>query len=239
MFKSIRALTAICAALAAIVAAPAALAQATTYTLNASGPFTTIDNSSATPCDIPPCSTFAFTDRITGSFTRSTPLAPNLTNSFIQISSLTSYSFSSGPITHASTDPNSRLVTVFVSTNGSGAITNFSIQSLRWNILPHSLANDAAGRFSEILFGPSQQSTSHNYWCSILGNTPSGSSDQCQSASQSNDFTEASSSANGNTITVVAPPAPVPTLSEWAMILMGLTLAGSAAVVIQRRRLPA
>lgn len=32
---------------------------------------------------------------------------------------------------------------------------------------------------------------------------------------------------------------PVPTLSEWAMIILGLTLAGSAAVYIQRRRIRA
>lgn len=34
-------------------------------------------------------------------------------------------------------------------------------------------------------------------------------------------------------------PAPVPTLSEWAMILFGLILAGGAAVMVQRRRLAA
>lgn len=32
--------------------------------------------------------------------------------------------------------------------------------------------------------------------------------------------------------------APVPTVSEWALILLGLTLAGCAALVIQRRRSP-
>lgn len=36
-------------------------------------------------------------------------------------------------------------------------------------------------------------------------------------------------------LTVVTPD-PVPTLSEWAMILFGLTLAGGAAVTITRRR---
>lgn len=36
-----------------------------------------------------------------------------------------------------------------------------------------------------------------------------------------------------------APPAPVPTLSEWAMILFGLILAGGAVVMVQRRRLAA
>lgn len=33
-----------------------------------------------------------------------------------------------------------------------------------------------------------------------------------------------------------APPAAVPTLSEWAMILLGTILAGGAALVIQRRQ---
>jgi hypothetical protein len=33
-----------------------------------------------------------------------------------------------------------------------------------------------------------------------------------------------------------AAAAPVPTLSEWAMILLGLTLAGGAALHLQRRR---
>lgn len=38
------------------------------------------------------------------------------------------------------------------------------------------------------------------------------------------------------TVTPVVIPAPVPTMTEWAMILMGLLLAGGAAVMIQRRR---
>lgn len=36
--------------------------------------------------------------------------------------------------------------------------------------------------------------------------------------------------------TCAAAPAPVPTLSEWAMILLGVMLAGGAAMVIDRRR---
>ena len=34
-----------------------------------------------------------------------------------------------------------------------------------------------------------------------------------------------------------AAPAPVPTVSEWAMILLGALLAGGAALTIQRRRM--
>ena len=42
--------------------------------------------------------------------------------------------------------------------------------------------------------------------------------------------------ALGNFIGPV-PPVPVPTLSEWAMILFGLALTGGAAVMIQRRKM--
>lgn len=48
----------------------------------------------------------------------------------------------------------------------------------------------------------------------------------------------------GQTYTVtasahVAPPAPVPTMSEWAMILLATILAGGTALYLQRRRLTA
>ena len=43
--------------------------------------------------------------------------------------------------------------------------------------------------------------------------------------------------AFGQFIGPAAPAAPVPTLSEWAMILLGLTLAGGATVLTQRRRM--
>jgi hypothetical protein len=35
----------------------------------------------------------------------------------------------------------------------------------------------------------------------------------------------------------VPAPTPVPTMTEWAMILLGLMLAGGAAVLIQRRQM--
>lgn len=45
---------------------------------------------------------------------------------------------------------------------------------------------------------------------------------------------------SGSGVYAVSLPAPpVPTMSEWAMILLGLTLAGGAAVLVQRRRMVA
>ena len=34
----------------------------------------------------------------------------------------------------------------------------------------------------------------------------------------------------------LTPPSPVPTMSEWAMILLGILLAGGAALSLHRRR---
>ena len=42
--------------------------------------------------------------------------------------------------------------------------------------------------------------------------------------------------AGTNSIVSAPPPPPIPTLSEWAMILLGVALAGTAALTIQRRR---
>lgn len=49
--------------------------------------------------------------------------------------------------------------------------------------------------------------------------------------------TDAGTSTSNPPITLAqgVPPTPVPTLTEWAMILLGLTLAGGATIVIQRR----
>ncbi len=38
------------------------------------------------------------------------------------------------------------------------------------------------------------------------------------------------------TATIAAPPTPVPTLTEWAMILLGALLAGGAVLQLERRR---
>lgn len=66
----------------------------------------------------------------------------------------------------------------------------------------------------------------------------SGSDNTCASASC--DSMIARTSVNAASVVLSsAPPAPVPTLSEWAMILLALSLAGGAALVLQRRAVPA
>ena len=60
--------------------------------------------------------------------------------------------------------------------------------------------------------------------------TPTAPAGACANDAELNAFA-ASTSPVSNT------PAPVPTLSEWAMILFGLILAGGAALYIQRRQM--
>ncbi|WP_271086163.1 IPTL-CTERM sorting domain-containing protein [Brevundimonas sp. NIBR11] len=60
--------------------------------------------------------------------------------------------------------------------------------------------------------------------------------------SASNPIAGGYTSGSSRTVGQPAPPvtpAPVPTLSEWAMILLGMVLAGGAALYIQRRRFTA
>ena len=55
-------------------------------------------------------------------------------------------------------------------------------------------------------------------------------------------FTDGDQLQNGLDLTfevVQVPATPVPTLSEWALILLGVMLAGGAAIYIQRRQLAA
>ena len=66
------------------------------------------------------------------------------------------------------------------------------------------------------------------------------SEDNCASADCSSPGSPSRTVVTGTLVGgPVSAPEAIPTLSEWAMILLGLTLAGSAALYIQRRRLEA
>lgn len=63
-----------------------------------------------------------------------------------------------------------------------------------------------------------------------------GSERVCETADCGSQATLRSAVGTAANDVVGPPPAPVPTLSEWAMILFGATLAAGAALLIQRRR---
>ena len=151
-------------------------------------------------------------------------------------SDITSFSFNNGVTTFSSGDPNVRVNEVRVTTVG-GNVTTFNIWLNRWRTLPHTTADDETGRFEYLLVSQNYQLAIYNLICDTVGTAPSGTTDTCTRNGTGVDTTRAETSVR-NTLTAPA-PAPVPTLSEWAMILLGLMLAGGAAIQIQRRRLMA
>jgi len=68
---------------------------------------------------------------VTGSFTTAAPLANNLTNANIGLL-VTAYSFNDGVTTYTNSDAQSRKDQFIVTTDGSGAITNYRIFLHRW-----------------------------------------------------------------------------------------------------------
>jgi len=232
MINTIRLFGALCATVAAMAFAPSAFAQATTYTLN-SATYSTVVNGPATPCDIAPCATFTSAMRLTGSFVTSEPLPPDSpTTNIAPI--LVSYSFSDGVTTYSSSDPLVRLDTFRTATSG-GAVSIFRIEMQRWNQNPHMAGPDsAATRFASIRVQNTYGEANYGLKCNNVGVSNSGVSDYCDSQNDSSDATSAYQETVSNTISVAA--AAIPTLSEWAMILLGLTMAGGSALYIQRRR---
>ena len=237
MSKPVDLLKALAAAAALTTVAPAAFAQATTVTVHPNGAYTSITNGGATPCNSAPCYTIAPTDRVTGSFTLSSPPAANLNNFPILASNVTSFSFTGGGETHSSTDPNTRLNNLRLTTDATGRITAVNVNSYRWNQLPHSLSDTPSGRVEFIQFTMNNQSIVRNGYCNSTTTSFAGVPDTCPFVLYGSDGVYAGSSAtNSISISYASPPVSIPTMSEWAMILFGTILAGGAVIYMHRRR---
>jgi hypothetical protein len=219
-----------------VLLAPAASAQSTyTYaggTINSFGEGDPPTNGSTRQ-------TYSLGGSITGSFTTTAPLAANLSSQNIG-ALVTAYSFNDSQQTYASTNPNVRKITFSVTTNGSGAITGADIVIHKWQTNgPRSAAGlaSADSRFERIIISPISSRVSSNRACLALGVgvSAAGDNDFCDLSSGDEEFR----ATTGDPGVWTLPPASVPTLSEWAMILFGLLLAGGAALYIQRRQLTA
>jgi len=124
--------------------------------------------------------------------------------------------------------------------SGDVNTTGATVQDVTFTI-PGSAAVTAGQTY--VIFGSTLNSAGSGAgsWSLAADVLPGGSTVFLNSGSQS-DWTgtgweRQSSFDMGVTVNFVAAPAAVPTLSEWAMILFGLLLAGGAALYIQRRQL--
>ncbi|MFC5345231.1 IPTL-CTERM sorting domain-containing protein [Brevundimonas staleyi] len=225
------------AALAGALIASQAMAQATNYTFT-SGLYDTIGNS--TTCTIGECATFTSAHRATATLTYAAPLAPNLPHAEYS-AGVIAYTFSDGVRTTTGPSPITALYRVEFATDGAGVPIQPVITFERTPGPPYTVndAGDPNSLVSFINFLPLRTVVGANTICSSrgVGMNPSPGPGSCNAVFGG--LQSSGAESNVAPVVTVAAVHPVPTLSEWALILLGLTLAGGAALAIQRRRLTA
>lgn len=233
-----------------LMATQAAAAPVTYYIQ--SEPYTAITNSTACPVGV--CKAYVAGQRLSGTITFFGPLDPDLNVQTDDVGHMIDdFEISDGQNTYTLLTagiPDPKMVINFanVSTDASGVITAFEFKFDRTNDAPFLFSatpsNDLNTRVSTIYFSSVHPAVSvdNNARCTARGavsnaptNTP-GAGCINTTASPAEGASQAQAGAVTMSLTPPSPPAPVPTLSEWAMILLGVLLAGGAALSLHRRR---
>lgn len=211
--------------------------RAATYAYTGT-PYATVTNFTA-PCGAGSCASFTTSMSATGTFTTGAPIAPNLSNSDIS-DQITSYSFSDGLTTYSSVNPNGRIAFFSVNTDASGTITPSLVLIELWasGTAPHT----AGDRLSALLISPvvfpgtSPTAATFNRLCSAVGTGGSGVTDACLTTPV---VDLPSSYGYPPTIgsfvrTDVGTPSSVPTLSEWAIVLLFVLMGAAGCQALSR-----
>jgi len=219
----------VAALLAVVVLLTASPAQAlTTYTF--SGPtFDTIDNHST--CVVGTCAEYTTAHRVTGTIITASVLNPNL--GLQDISGLvSSWTFSDGVNTIASTQPAARVGQIHASTDGAGNITSVSLNVYLWQALPPTLDGTANERFNSITildFVPLNVATTNARCTEVSGL-------DCSLFANNTDSSTGQKSAMGTWTT--GSTQSIPTLSEWGQLIAFALVAGIGALALHRRAAP-
>lgn len=165
------------------------------------------------------CTNYTTAMNQSGSFTVATALAPNLSNTNIA-ASVTSYSFSDGINTYSSANASDRIYRFTVTTDGAGNITSAQILLEKWlaGTSPHS----SGDKFSYISVG---SLSVNNGTCTTVGASLAGIADSCLAEGGGTGRSQASAPAASWVRITPSQPVSVPTLSEWAMIIMASLMA--------------
>lgn len=227
------------AAATALIALAAPAAAQAVYSIQ-SGTYSTVNDMGGV-CTVGPCSPYALTDRVEGTFTIPAPFAANLTN-YDFGPDLQAFSIDDGAVVYDSSNPRSRIANAVVSTDASGNITGYRIvlQVLHGTGATYPVNDyaDVEARFSYFLYEGGFAAAGRNNQVCLIRRADSAASGPgtCGSANGGPDSNIDSSSRFTGGATPTTPvlvsytPPPIPTLSEWAMILLGLLLAGAAAL---------
>ena len=228
-----RALAALAAMSAALFGAGAAAAQST-YTFTPPGTYTTVQPDVTPGCSIAPCADYTGAMSVTGSFTTIAPLPPGFSGNAYPL--VQNFVFNDGLTTYASTDPQVRARFFDITTDGTGAITSFNVVIQRWRTATPAVGSGGVdNRLDMVQMTAAVTAGENEIECAFaIGASPgAGVPGSCNGWQGSLDYTYG---ANFGAPGSFGAPVTIPTLSEWAMILFGLLLAGGAMVTIRRRR---
>jgi hypothetical protein len=214
-------------AFCALLLASLGASAAATYTFQSANYDTT--GNFVGPCGTGNCANFSLAMNTDGSFTGPTRLAPNLPGVDIT-AALTSFTFNDGLTTYSSTDPQVRVYQFLVATDATGAITAVNILIERWQTggAVHVLGD----RFDYInIVGAGQVLAQHNFPCTAVGPSPAGTADSCTGTVPDASSSTASAAAAG-VFALGAAAEPIPTLGEYALLLLAalMGIAGAAGV---------
>ena len=227
--KTMKSLLALCALLLASFAASAA----NTYTYvgpnyDATIPF-------AGPCPAGSnCANFTLAMNLDGQFSGAGRLPANLPGVDIT-ANLTSFTFNDGLTTYSSADPQVRVYQFLVSTDANGNITAVNILIERFQAGgagPHA-PGDRFDFFQ--IVGAGTPTALHNFVCTAVGVSPGGTPDSCTGAVNDAGSSSASAAAAGAFALAAAAGPGIPTLGEYALLLLA-ALMGIAGVYGVRRK---
>jgi len=154
-----------------------------------------------------------------------------------------SYSFDDGVRSTSSPNANAALAEFNIATDSAGLPLEYEIEVQRVAGPPYlvNVSNDPNSRVSSVIANDFSMGVQSNYICNQRGGTFSQPR-YCLVGTPDAGYSSASTGVATVTVAPAAVPPTVmavPTLSEWAMILFGTVLAGSAAVVLQQRQIVA
>ncbi|MEO5694923.1 MAG: IPTL-CTERM sorting domain-containing protein [Usitatibacter sp.] len=185
-----------------------------------------------TVCGTGNCGNFAAAGRVTVQFVTPLRLPANLVLSDIG-PLVTSFTSSDGLTTYASGDANVRVHSVQVSTDASGAVIDALIVVERWQVAGAVHAINDRLDFLQITPGFSTFAI-HNAFCTGLGVSPAGTADSCLTAGTDTATSAGTGVPSAPIALLAAIAAQVPTLSEYALMLLAALMALAAVGALRR-----
>ena len=223
--------------LAAAMYGGQAAAQATTYTFTSPLYATTTP---AASCTVGECATYTTAQRAVITLTFAAPLAANLPIGD-RSGGLTAYTMDDGVRTTTGPGANAASYLVSIGTDATGLPNNYQLAIQRTPGPPYTFNSpaDPNSRLSAVVMTQAATETVNNALCVTRGGSGGAVTGPGSCNFANIDGRSSTASAGGPVVTLGPPgggPAAVPTLSEWAMILLGVILAGCAALYVQRRQ---